>query len=154
MAVRSDRMPLRLRPMSSDDLDAVLDIESRAYPNPWTEGIFNDCLRVGYDCWVLEEGAAVVGYGLLSIAAGEAHLLNLCIEPECQGRGLGRHLLEFLLRQAARCRARTVYLEVRPSNTPALRMYHAAGFVEAGYRKNYYPDGNGREDAVVLSLAL
>jgi ribosomal-protein-alanine N-acetyltransferase len=154
MAVRADQVPVRLRPMDDADLDAVIDIESRAYPNPWTIGIFNDCLRVGYDAWVIEEGESVVGYGLLSFAAGEAHLLNLCIDPELQGRGLGRRLLEMLLRRTVRRDTRTVYLEVRASNSRALKLYHAAGFSEIGYRKNYYPDGERREDAVVLSLEL
>jgi ribosomal-protein-alanine N-acetyltransferase len=96
----------------------------------------------------------VAGYGLLSVAAGEAHLLNLCIDPACQGRGLGRRLLELLLRRAAARTARTVFLEVRPSNQRALRLYRAAGFDEIGHRKDYYPDGAGREDAVILSLTL
>ena len=154
MAVRADRLPVRLRPMSDVDLDSVIDIESRAYPNPWTEGIFTDCLRVGYDAWVIEEGATLTGYGLLSIAAGEAHLLNLCIDPDRQGQGFGRRLLELLLRRAARFDTHTVFLEVRPSNARALRLYQAAGFDQIGCRKGYYPDGTAREDAVVLSLAL
>ncbi len=140
--------------MADADLDAVIDIESRAYPNPWTEGIFTDCLRVGYDAWVIEEGDVVVGYGLMSFAVGEAHVLNLCIDPELQGRGLGRRLLEMLLRRTVRRDTRAVFLEVRASNSRALKLYHAAGFTEIGHRKNYYPDGDLREDAVVLSLEL
>ncbi len=140
--------------MTRDDLDAVISIEQRAYPSPWSEGIFRDCLRVGYDAWVIEEEGALAGYGLLSIAAGEAHLLNLCIDPGRQGRGLGRRLLELLLRRAAARAAQTVFLEVRPSNARALQLYSAAGFDVIGHRKDYYPDGAGREDAVVLSLAL
>lgn len=154
MAARADRLPPRLRPMASEDLGAVLAIEQRAYPSPWSEGIFRDCLRVGYDAWVIEEGGTLVGYGLLSVAAGEAHLLNLCIDPERQGCGLGRRLLELLLRRAATRAARTVFLEVRPSNLRALRLYSAAGFDEIGHRKDYYPDGAGREDAVLLALVL
>ncbi len=140
--------------MALADLDAVLAVERHAYPNPWTEGIFRDCLRVGYDAWVVEADGGLAGYGLLSVAAGEAHLLNLCVAPDCQGRGLGRRLLELLLRRAAQRGARAVYLEVRPSNTRALQLYGAAGFTEVGQRKDYYPDGDRREDAVVLSLAL
>ena len=140
--------------MARDDLGAVIAIEQRAYPSPWSEGIFRDCLRVGYDAWVIEEGGTMVGYGLLSVAAGEAHLLNLCIDPERQGCGLGRRLLELLLRRAAARAARTVFLEVRPSNLRALRLYSAAGFGEIGHRKDYYPDGAGREDAVLLALEL
>lgn len=140
--------------MAQADLDAVIAIEQRAYPNPWSVGIFRDCLRVGYDAWVIEEGGQLVGYGLLSVAAGEAHLLNLCIDPGHQGRGLARRLLDLLLRRAAARTARTVFLEVRPSNARALGLYRAAGFDVIGHRKDYYPDGAGREDAVVLSLDL
>jgi len=154
MAVRADQVPVRLRPMAVVDLDVVIDIETRAYPKPWTVGIFRDCLRVGYDGWIIEEGGVVAGYGLLSIAAGEAHLLNLCVDPERQGHGLGRRLLELLLRRAIRRDTHTVFLEVRASNTRALKLYNAAGFAEVGHRKDYYPDGLLREDAVVLSRAL
>jgi ribosomal-protein-alanine N-acetyltransferase len=154
MATPADRVAARLRPMRTADVDAVMAIEERAYPSPWTPGIFHDCLRVGYDAWVIEEGGELVGYGLLSIAAGEAHILNLCVDPVRQARGLGRRLLEQLLRRAARRGTRTVFLEVRPSNTRALHLYRAAGFAEIGYRKDYYPDGAVREDAVVLSLEL
>ena len=154
MAERADRVPLRLRPMTAADLDAVIAIEVRAYTSPWTQGIFRDCLRVGYEGWVVEEGGELAGYGMLTVAAGEAHVLNLCVAPERQARGLGRRLLEQLLRRAARRHVHTVYLEVRPSNARALHLYRAAGFSETGYRKDYYPDGDGREDAVVLSLPL
>lgn len=140
--------------MARTDLDAVLSIERRAYPNPWSKGIFDDCLRVGYDAWILEEDGALAGYALMSIAAGEAHLLNLCVDPELQGRGFGRRLLELLLHRAAQRGARTIYLEVRPTNERALRLYRGAGFDEIGHRKGYYPDGTGREDAVVLALDL
>ena len=75
-----------LRPMHEDDLDAVMAIEVRAYPFPWTVGIFRDCLRAGYPSWVLQADARIIGYGVLSVAVGEAHLLNVCIEPAEQGR--------------------------------------------------------------------
>jgi len=140
--------------MAQDDLPAVLAIENRAYPNPWSEGIFNDCLRVGYSAWVVTEGEVLTGYGLLQVAAGEAHLLNLCIDPDRQRCGLARRLLEQLLRLAASRGADTVFLEVRSSNDRALCLYLAAGFNEIGIRENYYPDGQGREDAVLLALAL
>src|SRR5690606_41814343 len=82
-----------MRPMRQADIEAVMAIETRAYPFPWTAGIFRDCLRAGHHCWVLESGQGIIGYGVLSAAAGEAHILNVCVAPELQGQGHGRRLL-------------------------------------------------------------
>jgi [ribosomal protein S18]-alanine N-acetyltransferase len=144
----------RLRPMCEDDLDAVLDIELRAYPFPWTRGIFSDCLRAGYSAWVLQRGGEIVGYAMLSIAADEAHVLNVCAAPKEQGRGHGRRLLRALLQLARGRGVRRVFLEVRPSNTPAIGLYHEEGFNEIGRRPRYYPAKNGREDAIVMAKEL
>ena len=143
-----------LRPMREADLDAVMDIERRAYPFPWTRGIFRDCLRADYPAWVQEEGGVPVGYAVLSVAAGEAHILNLCTAPEAQGRGLGRLLLRRLLELARGRGAQRVFLEVRPSNSPAIALYHAEGFNEIGRRPRYYPAVGGREDAIVMAIEL
>lgn len=147
--------PVALRPMRESDLDAVMAIENRAYPFPWTRGIFRDCLQAGHAIWVVESDAALLGYGVLGIAAGEAHVLNLCIAPEAEGRGHGRRLLRALLRVARGGGAMRVFLEVRPSNPRAIALYHAEGFNEIGRRPRYYPAPNhGREDAIVMALEL
>lgn len=143
-----------LRPMSDGDVAQVMAIEERVYPSGWTSGIFHDCLRVGYCCWVWEQGGAVVGYGIMSVAAGEAHVLNLCVAPSLQGQGLGRGMLEHLLDLARVHGAGTAILEVRPSNRVAVALYRGAGFEEVGRRRGYYPDPQGREDALVFSCAL
>jgi ribosomal-protein-alanine N-acetyltransferase len=145
----------QMRPMRPEDLPAVLAIECRAYEFPWSEGIFRDCFKAGYALWVLagpEPG--VVGYGVLSVAAGEAHILNLCVAPEYQGEGHGRRILNRLIDLARWHRAERVFLEVRPSNTAAIALYHRAGFCEIGQRPNYYPARGGREDAVVMAREL
>ena len=92
------------RPMREEDLDAVMEIERRAYQFHWTEGIFRDCLRVGYGCWVVELGGNIGGYGIMSLVVGEAHLLNICISPEWQQQGYGRLLLEHFIELAPRAR--------------------------------------------------
>lgn len=143
-----------IRPMRESDVDAVMSIESRAYPYPWTAGIFQDCMRVGYGCWVMVTDGGVRGYAVLSVAAGEAHLLNICVCPDWQGRGLGRKLLSHVLRQAERLGAGQIFLEVRPSNHAALRLYREMAFSEIGRRKGYYPAAGGREDALVLARIL
>jgi ribosomal-protein-alanine N-acetyltransferase len=140
--------------MLMGDLDAIMAIEQRAYTHPWTRGIMRDCLRVGYCCWLYESQGRVDAYGVLSTSADEAHILNLTVRPECQGQGLGRKMLTQMLRLAARHGADTVFLEVRPSNLPAIALYHKMGFNEIGVRKGYYPDRDGREDALVLAKSL
>lgn len=143
-----------LRRMREQDLDAVIGIERRAYPFPWTPGIFRDCLRVGYPAWVLQGDDGIFGYAVLSVAAGEAHLLNICVDPRLQGRGHGRRLLRALLRIAREEGAQRIYLEVRPSNPQAVALYQDEGFNEIGRRPRYYPAHNGREDAIVMALEL
>ena len=145
---------LRIRPMRDEDLPPVMEAELAAYDHPWTEGIFRDCLRVGYSCWVCERGEHLIGHGVMSVAAGEAHILNLCITPAWQGEGLGRRLLERLLGIAIQRHADTAFLEVRPSNDKAIGLYESVGFREVGRRRDYYTNRVGREDAVVYAKAL
>lgn len=144
----------RLRPLTVADLDAVMAIEQRAYGYPWSRGIFRDCLRVGYCCWCYERDDEIQGYGVMSVAAGESHILNLTVRPESQRQGIGRKLMEHFMALACRHNADTLMLEVRPSNTPALRLYQQLGFNEIGVRRNYYPAADGREDALLLALSL
>lgn len=143
-----------LRPMTSADLDAVMAIEQRCYPFPWTRGIFSDCLRVGYVCRVVEAEKQLLGYGVMSHGAQEAHILNLCVCPESRRHGYARVLLQSLLRDAKTLGADTVLLEVRVSNSAAIALYSTLGFNEIGLRKGYYPAERGREDALLFALAL
>jgi len=143
-----------LRAMRELDLERVVAIEQQAYAFPWTYGIFRDCLRAGYGCWVLEQVDTIIGYGILSVAAGEAHILNVCVMPAAQGAGHGRRLVLRLLDLARWHRAERVFLEVRPSNPRAIALYHELGFNEIGRRPNYYPAANGREDALVMAFEL
>ncbi len=155
-AVAADAGPaaVGMRPMRESDLPAVMEIELRAYPFPWTMGIFRDCLQAGYRGWTMHRDARLVGYGVVSVAADEAHILNLCVDPVEQGAGLGRRLLQALLRVARGEGAQRVFLEVRPSNPHAIALYHDTGFNEIGRRPRYYPAHGGREDAIVMALEL
>ncbi|MEN1943523.1 ribosomal protein S18-alanine N-acetyltransferase [Luteimonas sp. MJ293] len=143
-----------MRPMREADVESVMEIELRAYPFPWTAGIFRDCLRAGYQAWVLHQAEGVCGYGVVSVAAGEAHLLNICVDPKLQSHGHGRRLLHALLKIAHQQGAERMYLEVRPSNVNAVALYHDEGFNEIGRRPRYYPDHEGREDALVMAREL
>jgi len=144
----------KYRRMTADDLDAVTAIERAVYAHPWTRGNFSDSLDAGYHCWIAECGGLIIGYSVIMIAAGEAHLLNLSIAGGWQRRGLGSELLQFIIRLARDYAADRIYLEVRPSNAAARALYGGAGFSEIAVRRGYYPEGERREDAVVMELIL
>jgi len=142
------------RPMVEEDLPYVLKIERAAYAFPWSGALFTDCLRVGYCCWVVEQAGTIAGYAVMSVNIGESHILNLCIDPECHGMGMGGMLLRFVLNVAQKHKAETAFLEVRLSNEIAKQLYQRFGFVEVGMRRNYYPARFGREDAVVMAVEI
>jgi ribosomal-protein-alanine N-acetyltransferase len=143
-----------IRAMRRDDLPAVAQMEADSYDFPWSQGIFGDCLKAGHPCWVMWVEGAVAGYGVLSVAAGEAHVLNICVGPYHRGLGLGRFLMRRLLDIARWNGASRVFLEVRPSNPVAQSLYSSMGFGEIGRRPKYYPAKDGREDAIVMALDL
>jgi [ribosomal protein S18]-alanine N-acetyltransferase len=147
---------MRLRKMRKADLAQVLEIEAKNYAFPWSEEIFKDCFSVlSYSCWVCEDiEENVVAYAILSIAVGEAHILNISVDPATQGLGVGRKMMEHLI-ECATPKAETMFLEVRPSNHKAKALYESLGFNEIGLRKGYYPaENNTREDAMMLALEL
>ena len=144
----------RFRPMGLTDIPGVAAVERASYLFPWSEGVFRDCVRVGYLCRVVEAADEIVGYGIMSFGAGEAHILNVCIRGDQRGAGLGRRLMNFLLDRAREEYMQEVFLEVRPSNTIAIRLYETIGFVRVGLRKSYYQATGGREDALVYKLDL
>ena len=152
VAVLRERSGIRL--MRDDDLSRVMEIENSEYEFGWTEGIFRDCLRVGYLGLVYLTESGIAGYGVAAVRAGECHILNLCVATEFSGRGFARALLSRLLRLAARLQARSAYLEVRPSNFAAISLYKGSGFEQIGLRRGYYPATIGREDALVFSRDL
>ncbi len=145
---------IELRPMREEDVNRVMQIEVSVYPYPWTKGILRDCLRVGYDCWVAIQNDIIIGYGVLTVAAGESHLLNLAVDKKHQGQGVGKHLLQHLMDIARLKAAEMILLEVRPSNQSAIQLYEAIGFNEIGCRKAYYPASNGKEDALLFACHL
>jgi ribosomal-protein-alanine N-acetyltransferase len=142
------------RPMVESDVAGVVAVERASYQFPWSEGIFRDCLRVGYICRVVASGAQVIGYGIMSIGAGEAHILNLCIDESFRCHGVGKRLLSYLVERGTAAGMSEAFLEVRPSNTAAIRLYLSLGFEQVGMRRGYYQAAGGREDAAVLKLAL
>ena len=154
MSSQPDRQHPLVRVLTAADLERVNEIEQSAYPYPWSPGIFADCFRVGYDCSGLQVGRLLIGYAIQSHAAGESHLLNLCVAPEWQGMGYGSLLLEHAIRLARHQGCVSMFLEVRPSNPAGLSLYRRRGFETLGRRPGYYRSDDGREDAIVMSLSL
>ena len=144
----------RLDPMAERDLDEVMAVESAIYTHPWTRGNFADSLRAGYECRVLRLGPELLGYFVLMVAAAEGHLLNLSIAAAHQRAGHGAWLLAQAAELARKLRARSLFLEVRPSNRGAQALYTRFGFRKVAVRRGYYPAHTGREDALVLALPL
>ena len=142
------------RSMTLEDVSDIMEIERQIYKQPWTEGIFSDCIRVGYHGFIYEVENVIQAYGLISIAAEEAHILNLCVAPDYQGQGLGRKMLNKLIDVAEAVHVKSVFLEVRASNDIAIKLYDDSGFNQLGVRKDYYPDELGREDALVFGKEL
>src|SRR5579863_1107328 len=145
---------VQIRPMVESDVSSVVAVERASYQFPWSEGIFRDCLRVGYVCRVVTWADEIIGYGVMSVGAGEAHILNLCISESFRCRGIGRRLLGYLIERGTAAGMSEAFLEVRPSNTAAIRLYLTFGFEQVGMRRGYYQAVGGREDAAVLKLTL
>ena len=155
-----------LVPMRLDDVEAVATIEKTIYTAPWSQGNFTDSLNAGYSAWVLRiadsahtpVGRSIAGYFVLMPAVDEAHLLNVSVAVDWQRRGYGLVLLHKAIELAREYNARSIILEVRPSNTRALNVYRRFGFSDYGLRKRYYPvsaiDQTTREDALVMRLPL
>ena len=140
--------------MEVEDLDTVVANEFTSYAFPWTRGIFLDCLKARHECWVVCVDDEIVAHAVLSIGAGEAHLMNLSVRRNRQGFGYGRVLALHMMTRAHRRHASMLFLEVRPSNVIAGNLYESLGFREIGIRRNYYPAQTGHEDARVLALDL
>ncbi|MCH9699551.1 MAG: ribosomal protein S18-alanine N-acetyltransferase [Gammaproteobacteria bacterium] len=152
--VLEDESILNLRLLKRSDIDQLIKIEQQVYGFPWSAQTFKDCMKIGYSCWVMEKLGDIVAYGIVSIAAGEAHVMNLCVDPKHQRKGYGRKVMKQLISVALEERCRLILLEVRPSNQNAIALYHGMGFNEIGRRKDYYPAEKGREDALLLAMDL
>jgi ribosomal-protein-alanine N-acetyltransferase len=125
---------VRFRPMALSDVAHVVAVERASYVFPWSEGVFRDCIRVGYLCRVVEFAGEVAGYGIMSYGAGEAHILNICIRSDLRSAGVGRRLMDFLIERARAAEMRDVFLEVRPSNPTAIRLYESLGLLPGDRR--------------------
>lgn len=142
-------------PLLANSLDAVMQVEQRAYAHPWSRVNFLDALHAGYQAQMLVADDTVLGYFVAMLGVEEVHLLNLTVAPEYQGQGWAKVLLDALSIWARGQNTQWLWLEVRTGNARAMHVYEAAGFLRVGLRKAYYPAAHGqREDAVVMGLRL
>ena len=156
--LRPDPRPaIEWRPLRDDDLAYVAALEAGIHAAPWTIGNFRDSLAAGYSACIGESEGRVLVYGVLMLAPGEAQVLNLSVAPDARRMGLGRALLRRFIDDARRLGAEQLFLEVRPSNLAAIRLYETEGFARVGRRDAYYPAATPdapREDALVMRRAL
>lgn len=141
-------------PMRMEEVDAILAVERRAYPFPWSRANFVDSLVSGYSAWTCRVEGELIGYAVMMLVLDEAHLLNLTVVPEWQRAGYGILTMHHLFAVARGHGAKRMFLEVRPSNTSGQGLYRKLGFETIGRRRGYYPAGAGREDAVVMAADL
>lgn len=147
-------MDIVIRPMQQADLPRVTDIEAAGQRYPWTFQIFSDCLRVQYPCWVVEIKGQVEAFLLVQFILDECHILNIAVAPALQRQGIAEQLITHLLQVARQTGVKSLFLEVRESNTAAINLYKKWGFTELNRRKDYYPSDQGREDAIIFSRVL
>jgi [ribosomal protein S18]-alanine N-acetyltransferase len=145
---------LKIRAMVPADLWRIAGIEQTSYSFPWSDRIFRDCIKAGYFCRVAEVRRDIVGYAIMSMGAGEAHVLNVCVRVDFREQGVGRYFMQLLFEHARDSQCRDIFLEVRPSNPSAIHLYESLGFQRVGVRKGYYQATAGREDAWVYKLSL
>lgn len=147
-------MSIVLQPILESDIDSIVEIENESHLHPWSKSVFRDCLRVSYICDMYTDNGEILVYGIMSVAVGEAHIFNVCVNKKYRRKGYGEKMMEHLIERAKNKNAKTAFLEVRPSNEVAISLYEKLGFTITGKRKDYYPTENGREDAIIMSLKL
>lgn len=148
--------PYTLREMTAADLPAVLAIERASQVVPWTEGLLRDCLKSSYWNAVAEDARGrISAFAIMTAGGGDAHVVNIAVDPARRRQGIARLLLAALMDEARARRSDELFLEVRAANEPALTLYRDLGFAEVALRRGYYPTpGGGREDAVIMARAL
>lgn len=138
--------------MARSDLDGVMAVEEASFPTPWSRALFEEEIgRAFSDAIVVVGGpeGTVAGYAVCWTVGEESHLLNIAVRPDVRKKGIGRSLLRECIRRSVRAGGRRIFLEVRPTNRAALRMYEREGFRFVGIRRGYYTDTG--EDAIVLA---
>ena len=141
-----------IRRLTYADLPQVIAIERRAFPAPWSLAMFVlELSKPGGICLAASAHGRLAAYMVCSRYDTVWHIMNLAVDPDLRGNGIGSALLERLIEEVdegGRDPSPRFTLEVRVSNTEAIRLYERYGFRSAGLRRRYYQD-NG-EDALIM----
>lgn len=148
--------PLKFQSITPQDVTQLMVIENACHSHPWSEKVFKSCIGGRYfgDHARLTESNEIVGFYIGEYILGEATLMDICVSPQHQGKGLGNALINQFIEQAKAKSAEKIWLEVRASNTSAIMLYINHGFVETGRRTGYYPKEIGYEDAIVMCKTI
>ena len=145
---------MRFTPLTPDQTALVEQLEQAATPHPWRQGQLDQSLIAGHSGLILHDQDQIKGYLVWQVVLDEAELLNIVVRKEDQGRGYGQLLLEEWFRICDQSKLQLLHLEVRANNVHAQRLYQQKGFRIVGKRKNYYPAGENREDAILMTRQL
>lgn len=140
---------MEIRQMQLDDLEQVMEIENENFSVPWTEtGFFTFLIREDTLFLVAQEKEEILGYCGVVMVQDEGDITNVAVKKSWQNQGVGKKLMEELVKSTEQEGVARLFLEVRASNEPAFRLYRNMGFVQTGIRKNYYEEP--REDGIVM----
>jgi ribosomal-protein-alanine N-acetyltransferase len=142
-----------MRPASFDDISSIVEIENKTNQMPWSKAQFLSSMEVGHYSVVMHKDSDILGFAIYSPIIPESHLLNIAIDPAYQGKGLGDKLLQQIILQNRTIGVKTISLEVRVSNLPAINLYEKRGFHKDAIRPDYY-SGSPKEDALLMSLKI
>tara|TARA_Y100000590_G_scaffold96632_1_gene109755 strand:- start:495 stop:971 length:477 start_codon:yes stop_codon:yes gene_type:complete len=145
---------IKYRYMLEADIEISRAIEVGSNPVPWSKKNFLDCLNRDYYCLIQEFDNKVSGFAIQSFSLNESHLLNIGIQETFRNKGLGQELLDQMVYASESMGSKKIFLEVRVSNKPAIKLYYKSGFKKISVRKNYYRLPVGREDAFLMSKKL
>ena len=142
-----------IRPASFNDISSIVEIENKTNQMPWSKAQFLSSMEVGHYSVVMHKDSDILGFAIYSPIIPESHLLNIAIDPAYQGKGLGDKLLQQIILQNRTIGVKTISLEVRVSNLPAINLYEKRGFHKDAIRPDYY-SGSPKEDALLMSLKI
>lgn len=147
----SERMKVRIEPMTPEHLDEIAELERVCFSDPWSRNVFAESLKNDLSAYLvaLDDAGRVAGYAGLTVVLDEGYIDNIAVRPDCRRRGVAAQLLEVFVNFALGNRLAFLSLEVRASNYAAIALYGSHGFRAVGRRKNYYE--RPEEDALIMT---
>ncbi|MGE6810313.1 MULTISPECIES: ribosomal protein S18-alanine N-acetyltransferase [unclassified Pseudoalteromonas] len=149
---------INFKSVDATAIPQLMAIETACHSHPWTLNTMSSCIGGRYFNLAAFNGDTMVGFYIGEKAGPDFTLMDICVAPSEQGKGIAKQLLNQFIDYGEQQNAENLFLEVRESNIPAIKLYENAGFIEMSVRKNYYPSDNpaknGFEDAILMGMAL